>query len=50
MNFAERFEDLRIWQEARDQVRAIYRAFQRGSAGHTDFGFGISFSAQQYRS
>ena len=39
MNFAERFEDLRIWQEARDQVRAIYRAFQRGSVGHTDFGF-----------
>src|SRR5256886_2230883 len=39
MNFAERFEDLRIWQEARGQVRAIYRAFQRGSAGHTDFGF-----------
>src|SRR6266516_3986456 len=39
MNFAERFEDLRIWQEARDQVRAIYRAFERGSAGHTDFGF-----------
>src|SRR5438067_12791414 len=39
MNFAERFEDLRIWQEARGQVRAIYRAFQRGSAGHTNFGF-----------
>src|SRR6476659_10725131 len=39
MNFAERFEDLRIWQEARDQVQAIYRSFQRGSAGHTDFGF-----------
>ena len=39
MNFAERFEDLRIWQEARGQVRAIYRAFQREGAGHTDFGF-----------
>ena len=39
MNFAERFEDLRIWQEARDQVQAIYRSFERGSAGHTDFGF-----------
>jgi len=39
MNFAERCEDLRIWQEARGQVRAIYRAFQRGSAGHTDVGF-----------
>ena len=24
MSFAERFEDLRIWQEAREQVFAIY--------------------------
>jgi len=50
MNFAERFEDLRIWQEARGQVRAIYRAFQRGSAATPTSGFGISFSEQQYRS
>ncbi len=26
MPFAERFEDLRIWQEARTQVRSIYGA------------------------
>jgi hypothetical protein len=39
MSFAERFEDLRIWQEAREQVSAIYRSMMRGSAGHSDFGF-----------
>ena len=39
MNFAERFEDLRIWQEARVQGSAVYRAITRGSAGHSDTGF-----------
>ncbi len=39
MNFAERFEDLRIWQEARAQVSAVYRSMMRGSTGHSDFGF-----------
>src|SRR6266404_3326881 len=39
MSFAERFEDLRIWQEARDQVIAIYQCMIRGNAGFTDFAF-----------
>lgn len=39
MNFAERFEDLRIWQEARVQVSAVYRTMTHGSAGHSDTGF-----------
>ena len=39
MSFAERFEDLRIWQEARVQVSAVYRSMTRGSAGHSDLGF-----------
>jgi four helix bundle protein len=39
MNFAERFEDLRIWQEARVQVQVVYRALKKGTAGHEDLGF-----------
>jgi len=39
MSFAERFEDLRIWQEARVQVSAVYRAITHGSPGHSDIGF-----------
>ncbi len=39
MSFAERFEDLRIWQEARVQVKAIYQALRKGSVGHDDHGF-----------
>ena len=39
MSFAERFEDLRIWQEARAQVRAIYAAMRSGSAAQKDFSF-----------
>jgi four helix bundle protein len=39
MSFAERFEDLRIWQDAREQVRSVYRALQKGTAGHEDLGF-----------
>ena len=36
MSFAERFEDLRIWQEAREQVFAIYRSLKRGTGGYAD--------------
>ncbi len=39
MSFAERFEDLRIWQEAREQVSAIYRSLKRGTGGYADRGF-----------
>ena len=39
MNFAERFEDLRIWQEARTQVSEVYRSLDHGSQGHNDLGF-----------
>jgi four helix bundle protein len=39
MSFAERFEDLRIWQEARVQVSAIYRSLKHGTAGHNNSGF-----------
>src|SRR5882762_749801 len=39
MSFAERFEDLHIWQQARDQVIAIYQCMIRGIAGFTDFAF-----------
>lgn len=39
MSFAERFEDLRIWQEAREQVAAMYRLFDRGSVASSDFAF-----------
>src|ERR1700730_2748546 len=39
MSFAERFEELRIWQEARQQVSAVYCALKHGTAGHSDLGF-----------
>jgi len=39
MSFAERFEDLRIWQDARRQIKAIYQALAKGTAGHSDLGF-----------
>ena len=39
MSFAERFEDLRIWQEAREQVKFVYNALKKGTAGHSDLGF-----------
>jgi len=39
MSFAERFEELRIWQEARTQVLAIYRCIERHSSGYNDFAF-----------
>jgi four helix bundle protein len=34
-NFAERFEELRIWQQSRNLVLAIYKEF----AGNRDFAF-----------
>ena len=37
--FAERFEDLRIWQESREQISDIYKCIGRGSDGYTDFAF-----------
>jgi four helix bundle protein len=39
MSFAERFEELRIWQEARAQVLAIYGCIERQSSGYSDFAF-----------
>ncbi len=38
MSFAERFEDLRIWQEAREQVKSVYNALKKGTVGHSDLG------------
>ncbi len=43
MSFAERFEDLRIWQESREQVLAIYRCIARESPGYSDFAFRDQF-------
>ena len=39
MSFAERFEELRIWQEARAQVLTIYQCIERQSSGYNDFAF-----------
>ena len=39
MSFAKRFEDLRIWQEAREQVKRVYSCFPKGSIGYRDFAF-----------
>lgn len=39
MSFAERFEDLRIWQEAREQVKSCYRCFGVGTPGARDYSF-----------
>lgn len=38
-NFAQHFEDLRIWQEARVQALAVYRSFGAGTPAERDFGF-----------
>ncbi|MDF2377815.1 MAG: four helix bundle protein [Verrucomicrobiales bacterium] len=38
-DFAEQFEDLRIWQEARVQAGDVYRDFGSDSPGARDFGF-----------
>ncbi len=34
-----RFEDLRIWQEARELVKLIYLDFGKGTPGQHDYGF-----------
>ncbi len=39
MEFAKRFEDLRVWQDARSQAGEIYRAFGNGTPAVRDFGF-----------
>ncbi len=39
MATAKRFEDLRVWQNARVLVVEVYRAFGRGTAGWRDLGF-----------
>ena len=36
---AQRFEDLRIWQDARVQANAVYDAFGTDSVSARDFGF-----------
>jgi four helix bundle protein len=36
---AKRFEDLRIWQDARVQANAVYDAFGEDSCAARDFGF-----------
>ncbi|MEM7698514.1 MAG: four helix bundle protein [Verrucomicrobiota bacterium] len=37
--FAERFEDLRIWREAREQARLVYCDFGFETPAERDFGF-----------
>lgn len=37
--FAEQFEDLRVWQEARAQAGRVYASFGSGTSGERDFGF-----------
>jgi hypothetical protein len=39
MEKAKRFEDLWIWQEARNLTKAIYAGFGPGLPGAKDFGF-----------
>ncbi len=36
---AETFEDLRIWQEARQLVREVYSCLHPGEPGYQDYGF-----------
>jgi len=36
---AKQFEDLRIWQQAREQAAKLYRIFGAGSVSERDFGF-----------
>ncbi|MEM7602001.1 MAG: four helix bundle protein [Verrucomicrobiota bacterium] len=38
-DFAEQFEELRIWQQAREQARDVYWDFGGESIGARDFGF-----------
>jgi four helix bundle protein len=39
MEKVESFEDLRIWQQARELVSEIYSDFGAGSVGHRDYVF-----------
>jgi four helix bundle protein len=39
MNFAQRFEDLRIWQDARAQITEIYKCSGIRTPVHRDFAF-----------
>jgi four helix bundle protein len=39
MTLVQKFEDLRIWQEARELVKLIYLDFGKGTPGHHDYGF-----------
>ena len=39
MSLIQKFEDLRIWQEARALVKLIYRDFSKGTPGYNDYGF-----------
>jgi four helix bundle protein len=39
MPLVKKFEDLRIWKEARVLVKLIYQDFRKGTPGHHDYGF-----------
>ena len=39
MSKVSQFEDLRIWQDARDLVKLIYQSISNESAGSKDWGF-----------
>jgi four helix bundle protein len=39
MSLIQKFEDLRIWQEARKLVKMIYQDFGKGTPGQNDYGF-----------
>jgi len=39
MPLIQNFEDLRIWQEARELVKKIYQDFGKGTPGQNDYGF-----------
>ena len=39
MEKAKRFEDLWIWQQARELVKNVYKDFSSGSNGFRDYGF-----------
>jgi len=44
---ARRFEELWVWQQARELVKEIYEDF-RLEPGSKDFGFGIRFSGPEF--
>ena len=39
MALIQRFEDLRIWKDARELVKLIYQDFGKGTPGEYDYGF-----------